>query len=258
MKQSDIFFFDVDGTLLNNETHTISEKTIEALHLLKAQGYAIALCTGRTLDEIKMLKIDTLVAWDGYVLANGCTVYDRFQDLVFEQPIEHHIIEALIKDGGGPVLLQGSEDFITSEPNDNLIATYAHFQTEPFPIKTFTNQTVYNAFLFSKAQATDQLLELLATETNTVHDVLGNLEIIPRAAGKDRGVEQLMELLQLEKAAFFGDGENDIAFMKKAYHGVAMGNAQETLKAIAHDICASVAQDGIFHYLMNKGVISYE
>ena len=38
--------------------------------------------------------------------------------------------------------------------------------------------------------------------------------------------------------------------------GIAMGNASEKVKAIAADICKSVADDGIYHYLKKQGMIN--
>ena len=37
--------------------------------------------------------------------------------------------------------------------------------------------------------------------------------------------------------------------------GVAMGNAAEDLKAIADDICKDVAEDGVYHYCLEHGMI---
>lgn len=38
--------------------------------------------------------------------------------------------------------------------------------------------------------------------------------------------------------------------------GIAMGNASEKVKDIASDICKSVADDGIYHYLKKQGMIN--
>ena len=38
--------------------------------------------------------------------------------------------------------------------------------------------------------------------------------------------------------------------------GIAMGNASEKVKAIATDICKSVEDDGIYHYLKDQRIIN--
>ena len=37
--------------------------------------------------------------------------------------------------------------------------------------------------------------------------------------------------------------------------GVAMGNATDNVKAAANEVCGSVEEDGIFHYLKGKRLI---
>ena len=37
--------------------------------------------------------------------------------------------------------------------------------------------------------------------------------------------------------------------------GVAMGNAGDKVKAIADEVCGSVDEDGVYHYLKAKGLI---
>ena len=61
--------------------------------------------------------------------------------------------------------------------------------------------------------------------------------------------------LSAADALAFGDGNNDIEMLEAVGTGVAMGNASDTLKAIAADICGSVTQDGIYYYCIEHGLI---
>ncbi len=53
----------------------------------------------------------------------------------------------------------------------------------------------------------------------------------------------------------FGDGNNDIEMFQAVGHSVAMGNASADLKAIASEVCGTCAEDGIYHYCAEKGLI---
>ena len=53
----------------------------------------------------------------------------------------------------------------------------------------------------------------------------------------------------------FGDGLNALSMIKDAGVGVAMANASDRLKSVATDICGHVANDGIYHYCLEKGLI---
>ena len=53
----------------------------------------------------------------------------------------------------------------------------------------------------------------------------------------------------------FGDGGNDIPMLRHAGIGVAMGNAQDDVKASADYVTASVDEDGIRKALQHFAVI---
>ena len=53
-----------------------------------------------------------------------------------------------------------------------------------------------------------------------------------------------------------GDGNNDIEMFEVVGNTVAMGNASDELKEIATDVCKTAADDGIYHYCVEKGLIS--
>ena len=83
------------------------------------------------------------------------------------------------------------------------------------------------------------------------------VDIIPRESGKGRAIEEILEYYNFskEEAMAFGDGSNDIDMLLAVGIGVAMGNAKENVKEIASDICKDVANDGIFYYLKEHGII---
>src|SRR5699024_2473751 len=78
MKTNKILFFDIDGTLLSETTHTIPQSTIDGLKQAKENNHLIFINTGRpytTIDDcIKDLNPD------GYIC--GCGTYIRYHDQV--------------------------------------------------------------------------------------------------------------------------------------------------------------------------------
>ena len=53
----------------------------------------------------------------------------------------------------------------------------------------------------------------------------------------------------------FGDGGNDISMLRHAGIGVAMGNANDNVKAVADYVTTSVDEDGIAHALEQFKII---
>ena len=83
------------------------------------------------------------------------------------------------------------------------------------------------------------------------------MDIIPAAGGKGVAVNKILEYYHLDRsqALAFGDGNNDVEMLLEAGTGVAMGNASAQLKEIADEICKSAAEDGIYHYCIEHGLI---
>lgn len=82
-------------------------------------------------------------------------------------------------------------------------------------------------------------------------------DLIPKTGGKGIGVQAILDYYGFsnEEALAFGDGGNDIEMLQTVGTGVAMGNALDHVKAIADDVCGHVAEDGIYHYCLEKGLI---
>ena len=82
-------------------------------------------------------------------------------------------------------------------------------------------------------------------------------DITPAKGNKGVGVEKVLEYYHLKKenAIAFGDGTNDIEMLEAVGTGVAMGNATDDVKAVAGAICGDVAEDGIYHYCKEQGLI---
>lgn len=83
------------------------------------------------------------------------------------------------------------------------------------------------------------------------------MDIIPSSGGKGAGIRKVLAYYGLtpEDAMAFGDGNNDIEMFQAVGHSVAMGNASADLKAIASEVCGTCAEDGIYHYCKENGLI---
>ena len=71
-----LVFFDIDGTIVDNETHKIPESTKWAVRMMRRQGHIAVINTGRTWgnvdEEIKE------IGFDGYIC--GCGTYVLFRE----------------------------------------------------------------------------------------------------------------------------------------------------------------------------------
>ncbi len=83
------------------------------------------------------------------------------------------------------------------------------------------------------------------------------LHITPANGGKDLGVAAMLERLGIDasEAIAFGDGENDLSMFSAAGKSVAMGNAQDTVKAAATYVTTAVDDDGIYNAAKHFGLL---
>lgn len=82
-------------------------------------------------------------------------------------------------------------------------------------------------------------------------------DIIARGNSKSTGIDKVLAYfdIDLKDTMAFGDGGNDIPMLKHVATGIAMGNAEPHVKAVADYVTTSVDEDGIANALKHFGLI---
>lgn len=235
MTQIKLIALDMDGTLLDDDL-TVSPANREAIAHAQQKGVHVVLSTGRYIlsarEYAESLGLTTYI-----VSSNGSEVWSYEGDLV-----ERHVLPAEMVEwmrdtaryygtrfwGTAADGVWHAEDF----PED----VYGHdwlkcgFSTED----DRTRQTVWESL-----QATRQL-EL----TNSSP---WNIEVNPKGISKATGLLTVCQLigLTMQNVMAVGDSLNDVAMIKAAGCGVAMGNAQQPVKKAADWVTGTNTEDGV-------------
>lgn len=92
---------------------------------------------------------------------------------------------------------------------------------------------------------------------NVVRSAPHLLEIMDKTVSKAVGIEVLLNHynLTVNDAIAFGDNYNDVQMLELIPHSVAMGNAPDAIKKIAHSVTDTNNEGGIYTYLNNLGII---
>ena len=93
MNNKKFIFFDIDGTLLNDEKMPL-DSTVQALRQLQKNGHEIAIATGRNLFLAREV-IDTFQL-DNYIVCNGAAGYFK-HELKYENKLDLTAFEKLLQ-----------------------------------------------------------------------------------------------------------------------------------------------------------------
>ncbi|KQX78087.1 MULTISPECIES: HAD family hydrolase [Streptomyces] len=247
---------DLDGTLLRDD-HTVSERTREALAAVTAAGAAHIIVTGRAVPWTRHILDD--LGYDGLaVCGQGAQVYHAGEHkLLTSLTLDRQLaglalskIEAEV----GPLALAASRDGLEGEV---LVGPGYQVQEGPLPALFVDDPAEMWAAPLNKVYiqhpelGDDALTKAARQAVGSLVDVVmagpGVVEILPLGLSKATGLSLAARRLGLKAAdtLAFGDMPNDIPMFGWAQHGVAMANAHDDLKAVAHEITASNEHDGI-------------
>ncbi|NRD77810.1 Cof-type HAD-IIB family hydrolase [Bacillus sp. BRMEA1] len=253
-----IVFFDIDGTLLN-EDKIIPNSTIKAIRLLQEQGVLTAIATDRVPKMFywiqKELNIDTFVSMNGqYVVFKGREVYSN--------PMNLKLLEELLtmsESNGDALGYCSCFDIKVSQSNHAFIEACFDSLLLPYPEvdkKFYQRSSIYQGHLYCDSQR-EQTYRERFPDFSFVKWHENAYDILPKSISKAVGVRKLLEALNIDRnnCYAFGDGLNDLEMLKEAGTGIAMGNAIPAARAAADLVTTHVANDGILNGLIQVGLL---
>lgn len=258
MNKIKIIFFDIDGTLIDMQKKEITERTVETLRRLQEHGILICIATGRTPTTVPRFEG---VEFDAFLTFNGSYCYNQKED-IYANPIPAEDVKQLLAnaaDMNRPVSI-ATRNRIAANGKDKDLADYFAIAKEEVvaadDFEQVVQEDVYQMMLGCIGEERVRLLEGVKNAKIAAWWDRA-VDVIPGDSGKGIGVEQLLRYYHLDKseAMAFGDGNNDIEMLQAVGAGVAMENASPELKAVATEICGHVAEDGVYHYCLEHGLI---
>ncbi|NEW04924.1 HAD family phosphatase [Paenibacillus sp. SYP-B3998] len=267
---------DIDGTLLNGEG-IITERTKQAIGMLRLQGTEVTLCTGRNLPlalpyarelritmplvtcngaEIRQLNESVL---DRRSLSPELTrqVYEILHkyDALYDIYADDRIVIASKSDHEERLIayyryVKGSESGYEALLRDELNQPYMY---EAHSIQEWLETGKTNVQKFFVSEHRRQQLMVICEELRGLEGIsvttshLTNLEITHLSADKGGALARITETYgwQSNEVAVIGDGMNDVSMFLYAGMSVAMGNASEELKRYATFVTGSNKEEGI-------------
>ena len=258
MSKVKIIFFDIDGTLIDMTKKAISDKTVETLLRLKENGVKICIATGRAPGSVPKFEG---VDFDAFLTFNGSYCYNS-NDTILSTPIPKIDVEKMIENAtkiNRPVSI-ASKDRVVANGTDKDLSDYFGFAKQEVPVSDDFDEVLKDEiYQMMMGGRNDEYEDILKDVENARITAWWDraVDIIPSNSGKGKGIEAILEYYGIDRSESmaFGDGGNDIEMLQTVGTGVAMGNALDNVKAIADEICGTSAEDGIYHYCLENGLI---
>lgn len=252
-------FFDVDGTLVSFQTHTVPPSALKALHTLHEKGVLVFLATGRHLSMLDPLR--ALFPFDGFITLSGqyCLAGG---EVLRSCPMSHEAASELVEAAGSNafscIFLEGEEIYLNCV--NDLTLRFIDDLSIPLPpvrdVRHALEAPLYQAVTFLDKDH-EHLLLSRAPHVKTTRWHPNFLDVIPQDGGKDKGMDALLSRFGIApmECMAFGDGENDESMLIHAGIGVAMGSASHQVKSSADYAAPTVDQDGVAVALSHFGLI---
>ncbi|MGL4607301.1 MAG: Cof-type HAD-IIB family hydrolase [Eubacteriaceae bacterium] len=264
---------DMDGTTLQKDHKTISERTKKALEAAVKKGIHVVPATGRIFTQLPESVIN-LTGIDYAVTSNGAAV----NNLKTQEILSNNYI------GAGNVMkimnsVSKKKIFIEVYSKGKSYAEHGYFSkmkgNPDFP-------DVLVDLLQAKSNHVDSVLEFTKNHCKEIeklnipalsnHDfellwrkfsrikgvtltsaLTNNIEVNHRTANKGEGLKQICERLKIspKNVMAIGDSGNDKKMLEFAGVSVAMGNADDKIKELATWITLDYQEDGVAHAIEN-------
>lgn len=251
-----ILFFDIDGTLIDEETDVVPQSARDALKKAKENGHLLFICSGRCRaiipENVIRLGFDGIVGGCGtYIEKNGRQMYHH----ILSEELQKQVIEDLLRyhiDG----VLEGRDcsafrhDYWMPQvkriftENGSFTARTQCFWDEEF---TFDKMALW----FDESSDMESFRKKYSAEFDFILRDPTFYEVVPKNISKATGMQYVCRELGIDRqhTVAFGDSSNDVSMLQCAGTSVAMGNGNPILFEQVDYVTDAVMEHGIANAL---------
>ena len=260
---------DLDGTLFNSQSQ-ISAHNIDTIKKANEAGATVVISTGRPysglpFEQLKGSGIRFAITTNGsaiYEIESGKCLFEEAMDEDIILPIldflltkDIHMDAFIGGKGYTPVQCVAAGQKLANPPALKHYILNTRVRVDNLPLFIHENQLKVQKMtlnfypegdIFKDREEVRKYLESNPAVT-TVSGGYNNLEFTRADVNKGVGLQKMAQLLDIpvEQTMAVGDTENDLAIIRAAGFGVAMGNATAAVKSAADYITTSNDEDGV-------------
>lgn len=250
---------DLDDTLLQDD-HSIAPRTKRALMDAQEAGVKVVLASGRpTFGMVDIAKELELEKYGSFILSfNGAKIINcQTGEELFSSTLPVETVQALYEISKAEdvwIHTYMGNDIITEENNEyteiereitgmRIVEVESFVQTVQEPVV----KTLMVGHPDRLVSLEKKLQEQLAGQLSVMRSKPFFIEFTENGVDKGTSLHHLAQQLGIkqEEVIAIGDSYNDIAMIKYAGLGVAMGNAPDDIKEIANYVTDTNKNDGV-------------
>ncbi len=263
--EQQVLFFDIDGTLIDEELDIVPESAAKALQEAKENGHRLFLCSGRCRaiipKDVLELGFDGMVGGCGtYIEIGGAEVFHH----TLSKELQQEIIEDLLKyhiDG----VLEGKDcsafrrDYwmpvVKSIFAENGNFTSFAAKTQSYWDEEFSFDKM--ALWYDESSDMDSFRKKYEDRFEFIRRDPTFYEVVPRGISKATGIQAVCQRLDIDmsRTIAFGDSANDVSMLQCTARSVAMGGGNPILFDLVDYVTSPVMEDGIANALRHFGLI---
>jgi Cof subfamily protein (haloacid dehalogenase superfamily) len=251
---------DIDGTIIGKDG-TISNEDREALTEVRRAGIGVSLSTGRAAQGC--LPIIERLALDGYHIFFDGALVSNFSEEVYAEPIDSKVVREMVdftRQHEIYLELYSANRFFVEREN---WATEIHrdfFKLEPTVVdfsRLWEGERIIKGGLVTASPEEVAKVENFRLKfSRSLHFSMAKSPAYPNVdfynvvdlgVSKGKALAALTSHLgiSLAEVMAIGDGTNDLPLLSSVGLAVAMGNAPDEVKAVAHYLTLDVDHSGL-------------
>jgi Cof subfamily protein (haloacid dehalogenase superfamily) len=253
----ELIAIDIDGTLLTSEK-TVTDRTRRVLRAIKNLNTKIVLASARPPRSVA--KVYKLLGFDDCVICyNGALIYDPpNKSILAHHPIPLRTAKSVImmsRKTYPDVLI--SVEVLDHWFTDRVSKDYQTEVAKQFvpdklgPIESWLTSDVTKILLLGEQKSLSEIRKVLRTKLSrrlsSTQSESNILQIMSAGVSKGKALKFVCEHygVPLQRTIAIGDAPNDIDMLQAAGIGIAMADADDTVKESADYITSTNDADGV-------------
>lgn len=259
-----IIFVDLDGTLFDvpRGMKEASLKSRYAISQLIKNGYLVFIASGRARCLMPKYILDLNPS--GLITTNGACAFDGdkviFKETIDEESIK--LVDDFCRSHNGVMYLECQDYIYSSYKDSKLHKAFVEawgIDDSPMQSERDPNESYQMMMsVFEKDTDCDLFEEAMKGKVDYRKQYgFTSFDISNNYINKGYAVKKVLDYYHINSndAYAFGDGLNDLEFLKEVGNSFCMENGHEKVKAIAKHIAKDVLEDGFYNSIVELGFI---